>query len=259
MILEVNMEPVNIVCIKWGRKFGPEYVNNLYHMVQRNITIPYRFICITDVSEGFDDGVDVLPLPDFKEPPQKYLDKCLAWRKICFLGDSYYDIKGKVLFLDLDVLVIDNIDCFFTFSDKFAMPENWSQPGRRIGQASAFCFEMGQYPDLLGNWEEDAASVYENYETEQVYIPQYLGEARSVWFPVEWVRSFKAHCMPGGYKNSFMTPTEEMIPKGTKIIAFHGDPNPPQAIAGEWGSKVPWYKKWYKTVKPTPWIAKYWC
>ena len=34
----------NIICMKWGTKYGPEYVNRLASMVKRNITIPYRFV-----------------------------------------------------------------------------------------------------------------------------------------------------------------------------------------------------------------------
>ncbi len=121
------------------------------------------------------------------------------------------------------------------------------------------CFEMGKHNQLLEQWEENAASVYENYRTEQVYLPQALGKGGFEWFPVEWVRSFKAHCMPGGILNSFVIPKKEKIPKGAKIIAFHGNPKPDEAIAGVWGSSVPWYKVWYKTVKPTKWLAEYWC
>ncbi len=253
------MEPVNVVCIKWGTKFGPEYVNNLYHMVRRNITLPFRFICLTEISNGFNDAIDVLPLPIFKEPPPEYLKKCLCWRKLALLGEQYHDIKGKVFLLDLDVVIVDNIDCFFTYSDKLCMAENWSQPNRMIGQGSAIFFEMGKYSQLLKQWEQDAASVYQNYRTEQVYLPQALGKENCEWFPVEWIRSFKAHCMPGGILNSFVTPTKDKIPKGTKIVAFHGDPNPAEAMEGVWGSAVPWYKRWYKTVKPTKWIAEYWC
>jgi hypothetical protein len=253
------MKPVNVVCIKWGTKFGPEYVNNLYHMVRRNITLPFRFICLTEISAGFNEAIEVLPLPIFKEPPPEYLKKCLAWRKLALFGKHYHDIKGKVLLLDLDVVIVDNIDCFFTYSDKLCMAENWSQPGRMIGQGSVICFEMGKHSQLLEQWEKDPASVYKNFRTEQPYLPQVLGKEGSEWFPVEWVRSFKAHCMPGGILNSFVTPKKEKIPKGARIIAFHGNPNPPDAIAGVWGAPVPWYKKWYKTVKQTQWIAEYWC
>jgi len=39
---------VNVVCLKWGIKYDREYVNRLYSMVERNLTIPHRFICVTD-------------------------------------------------------------------------------------------------------------------------------------------------------------------------------------------------------------------
>lgn len=252
------METVNVVCIKWGNKFPPHYVNNLYHMVKRNITFPLRFICLTEDSEGFDEGVDVLPLPNFQEPPQPYLGRCLAWRKLALFADQLYDIEGKVLFLDLDVVIYDNIDCFFHGLDKVMMPENWSQPGRKIGQASIIGFVAGKTPRLLKQWEEDAASVYKNYRTEQEYIPQVLSDEEFAWYPDEWVKSFKAHCLPAKPLRAFVTPSEDLIPKGAKVIAFHGDLNMPQAIDGDWGSNIPWYKKWYKTVKPTPWVKKYW-
>ena len=38
----------NVICIKWGDKFGANYVNSLYNMVERNLTLPHRFICFTD-------------------------------------------------------------------------------------------------------------------------------------------------------------------------------------------------------------------
>ena len=46
------MGDINVVCMKWGTMYGPEYVNNLYHMVKRNLTPPFRFVCFTDNGEG---------------------------------------------------------------------------------------------------------------------------------------------------------------------------------------------------------------
>ena len=37
-----------IICIKWGTKYGADYANKLYGMVSRNITPPFRFVCFTD-------------------------------------------------------------------------------------------------------------------------------------------------------------------------------------------------------------------
>ena len=249
------MEEVNIVCMKWGDKYGPEYVNILYGMVNRNITLPFRFICLTEKPEGIRSEVDIKPLPYFEEPGPEYLRYCLAWRKIAVFDEKFYDIEGKILFLDLDVVIIDNIDCFFGFSEKLSIIENWSQKGRLIGQASAFCFEKGKYSHLLEKYRQEPELVLKN-ETEQVYITRELGLGNFDYFPDEWCKSFKFHCMPGGFLNSFVTPTK--IPKNVKIIVFHGHPNPDEAISGVWGGHVPWFKKFYKTIKPTKWIADFW-
>ena len=117
-------KPVNIVCMKWGSLYGPEYVNILFNMVNRNLTLPFRFICMTDRPEGINAEIEVVPLPDFKEPEWKYSRYCTAWRKLALFDKSVLDLEGKVLFLDLDVVIIDNIDCFFSFSDKLAIIEN---------------------------------------------------------------------------------------------------------------------------------------
>ena len=42
---------------------------------------------------------------------------CLAWRKLALFDEQVYDLNGKTLFLDLDVVVIGNIDCFFSYTD----------------------------------------------------------------------------------------------------------------------------------------------
>jgi len=255
------VDTVNIVCMKWGNKYGPEYVNNLFHMVKRNITLPFRFICMTEVPDGLEEGVEVKPLPDFQEPPPEYLRFCQAWRKLAVFDEKVYDLKGKILFLDIDVVVIGNIDCFFSYSDKLAILENWSQPNRLIGQASAFCFEIGKYTHLLEKYRNQQEEVLKNNRTEQFYITRELGKGNFDFFPDDWCKSFKIHCLPGGTRwysvlNRFIAP--DKIPEHAKIIVFHGNPDPPDAMVGRWGKPVPWYKRHYKTVKPTRWIAEHW-
>ena len=221
------MEPVNIVCMKWGTLYGPEYVNILYNMVKRNITLPFRFICMTERPEGIQSGVEIAPLPAFERPNSQY---CTAWRKLALFDKQVLDLKGKILFVDLDVVIVDNIDCFFTFSDKLAIIENWSQKGRMIGQSSVFCFEAGTCTHLLEKYNSQYDEVVKHNETEQMYITRELGKGNFDYFPEDWCKSFKMHCMPGGFLNSFIAPT--VIPKNVRIVVFHGNPNPPNAIAG---------------------------
>ena len=37
-----------ILCMKWGTKYGAEYVNRLYNMVKRHLTLPFKMVCLTD-------------------------------------------------------------------------------------------------------------------------------------------------------------------------------------------------------------------
>jgi len=56
--------PKQIVCVKWGTLYGPEYVNRLYTMVKRNITGPFRLVCLTDDREGIRPEVECFDLPE---------------------------------------------------------------------------------------------------------------------------------------------------------------------------------------------------
>ena len=63
------MQAVNVLCIKWGRKYGPEYVNRLYAMVARHLRGPFQFVCLTDRSDGIRPEVRCLPIPPLDLPP----------------------------------------------------------------------------------------------------------------------------------------------------------------------------------------------
>jgi hypothetical protein len=57
------MQAVNVLCIKWGKKYGPEYVNKLHSMVRRHLHRPFRFVCLTDDAAGIDPASRSSPFP----------------------------------------------------------------------------------------------------------------------------------------------------------------------------------------------------
>ena len=101
----------NVVCIKWGTKYGPEYVNILYAMVKRNITIPHKFVCITDDPTDLTPGIHILPMQESIVEGW--------WHKLTLFKPTIGDLTGRILFLDLDVIITGNIDCFFIDKDFF--------------------------------------------------------------------------------------------------------------------------------------------
>ena len=53
----------HILCMKWGTKYGPEYVNRLYAMVRRHLSGDFNFVCLTDDSQGHPQRGAVLSDP----------------------------------------------------------------------------------------------------------------------------------------------------------------------------------------------------
>ena len=81
----MNSEIVNIVTLKWGTLYGPEYVNRLYRGVQRHLKRTFRFICFTDNKTGMIDGIESLDFSAF--PVSEHLS-WTVWRKFSLLQNE---------------------------------------------------------------------------------------------------------------------------------------------------------------------------
>ena len=55
---EYGATPVNVICMKWGVKYGPEYVNRLYRGVAQYLSRAHRFVCFTDDGGNSGDAVE---------------------------------------------------------------------------------------------------------------------------------------------------------------------------------------------------------
>jgi len=220
-------------------------VNRLYAMVKRNLSLEHRFVCLTDDQTGLSADIEVLPIPEVYVPPDKDVS---PWRKLALFAPTIGELQGKTLYLDLDVVIMDNIDCYFTYSDKFTIIENWTQKGRGVGNSSVYCFNIGEYSNVLEYYTTHAKDVFEMYSNEQTYLSKQIGDI--VFWPEQWCRSFKFHSIPKGIGRFFRSPS---VPDKCRILVFHGNPNPDHAIIGDYGTKL---RKYFKAA---PWIVDYWC
>src|SRR6056300_1770211 len=99
-----------IVCLKWGNKYGPEYVNTLEQMVRRFCTLPFEFVCFTEDPTGLNSTVRTMPLSNAYNVTG-WWHKPLLFNPNLPLGDP----KGTVLYIDLDVVIFRSIDKLLTF------------------------------------------------------------------------------------------------------------------------------------------------
>ena len=143
-----------IICIKWGTKFGPEFVNRLHGMIARNITPPFRLYCFTDDGAGLHPDIAVRPLPEFDyQAPVNTRGK---WPKSRLWGDLG-DVTGVVLFLDLDVIVTGSLDDFFSFGepDDTVVGLNPNTPLEKMGQTSVYRMRVGRLKPLQDIFRAD--------------------------------------------------------------------------------------------------------
>jgi hypothetical protein len=84
---------------------------------------------------------------------------------------------------------------------------------------------------------------------EQAYLSDFLHkQGKLAYWPAEWCASWKYHCLPRFPSNYWREP---FIPKGARILIFHGVINPPDALAGR--STHPW-----RRALPALWLADHW-
>ena len=248
----------NVLCIKWGTKYGSEYVNRLYQGVSKNLSKPFRFICLTDNGEGIDAGVDVQPLPvtSFDEATFDARKGGETWRKVGLFQPRIAGLESDTLFLDLDIVITGSLDDFFTYQPgKFCVIHDWLEkrrawmPGRdgRVGNTSVFRFHPIEHARVYSHFAQNEAEVLETFRIEQQYVSRTLSDDLAFW-PDEWVCSFKRHCRPTFPMNIVRAPQQ---PSEMRILAFHGYPLPQQAIEG-YSASI------FKSTLPAPWLKNYW-
>jgi len=122
------MMDLTFVCWKWdsgkyphGRKkrreFTANHVNILYAMLQRNVSIPFRLICVTDDSIGIRPEVEIIPL----------------WGEFRSLGGCFLRLKAfekafklfgpRFISIDLDCVILEDITTLFSRDEDFVI---WS-------------------------------------------------------------------------------------------------------------------------------------
>lgn len=239
-----------VLCMKWGDKYPAEYVNRLYSMVSRHLTLPFQMVCLTDDPTGIDKAILCLPIPELDLPsnlPER------GWKKLTTFKQDLYGLQGTALFLDIDIVIVANIDCFFHYKskhdDSVVIIRDWKKPWRMVGNSSVYRFKIGAYPKLLPYFLQNFTSIRQNFRHEQAFLSDYLRKHHHLeYWDSSWCASFKYHCLYP-IPLAYIKPPKK--PDNAKIIIFHGEINPHNAIAGTGG-------KWYRHVLPSAWIKDAW-
>lgn len=221
-----------VVCLKHGFKYSADYVNVLYSMVQRNLTVEHEFVCFTEDSTGINPNIRIEPLPVIPQATG-------WWYKPMFFNPDL-PLKGTVLFFDLDVIIFRNIDYLFTHAPKkFCILRDFNRHLRPTWEkfnSSVFRLETGSQSHVYKNFVANPALAIRKFHGDQDWIYSEVKSNYEYW-PNEWIQSYKWEMRKRasivrdakGTRNFSQPGVPEILPQ-TSVAVFHGEPNPHNCI-----------------------------
>ena len=161
---------------------------------------------MTEDPSGIKKEINIIPLFH-----QKYKG---WWHKIWFFHPKLKEyIQGRVLTLDLDMVIVDNIDCFDS-TDSFRTIEDYI-PANGFN-SSIMNYRVGQMDHVYNNFN---IAYAEQMWGDQVWITQQTKTIANP-YPKDWVRSYKWECLKPYFH----------IPENCKIVLYHGKPDPHETL-----------------------------
>lgn len=217
---------INIVCVYKTEKFrnrdkvieyNPKQVKWLKEMVEKHVSLPFEFTCLTDSVE-VSKICRIIPL-NHNWPG--WWSKMELYRPLLF--------KGPVFYIDLDTVIIQNIDNMLIPGEKgyFVVLKNLC---RGYGFGSGLLAWEGDFSLLYYRFLKNFKYYMKKYTTslywgDQGFLQNNLGNT-----------AFWQDYYPGAIVSYYFDMYKKGIkkpPSGTKIIPFQGLPKP-------WDIKADW-------------------
>jgi hypothetical protein len=217
---------VTILCVRFGNKYGRDYVERLRNMVSRHITVPYEFVCLTD---------DQHPITGVRSIIQPNSNYARGWWHKVHMFDPNIPLAGRILYFDLDVVIHANIDKLVgylttefvgihDFNRKFHA--NW-----KYLNSSVLAWNHGSQTHIWSQFKSNPKEA-QRLAGDQDWIWK-LSQSTIKFWPREWIQSYKWEIrgreeltLINGKRQFSSVRNDVFIEPGCSVAVFHGDPNP---------------------------------
>lgn len=210
---EVLGSDLTVLCVlRSGGDYTPEYVRKLRDGVAKHLTIPHRFVCLSDV-----------PVPCERIEMQH--DWPGWWSKIEMFRPGV--ITGPTLYLDLDTIITGNLNQVASIPYDFAML-NIRAKDIKIGNSGAMWFRK-PFPHVYERFAQKprhwidyhVANAHDRYMGDQAFISDSFDDIPKLH-----------HALPGFFLSYKYDRLQERVPKDCSVVCFGGKPRPHEA--GGW-------------------------
>lgn len=203
---------LTVACVlRSGGIYTAEWVAKLQRGVSRHLSLPHRFVCLSDV----DVPCERIPLAT-RWPGW--------WAKLELFTPGHF--SGRVLYMDLDTVVVGSLDAIAAYPHRFTMAHEYYRPDQVCSTAMAW--DGAEDFGILQAFSLDLIPRYTKRERigDQAFIEDHL-RARGV--PIDTFRDLFGEHSIASYK---VHDCKAGPPKDAAVVAFHGKPKPHQIDAG---------------------------
>ena len=170
-----------ILCVKWGDKYGREYVEKLKQQCEENCSVPFNFYCLTDnPTEDYD-----VFLPTIWDVHEN--GKFWAYRKLYMFQEIQLRITGEnFLYLDLDVIIHQDLKYFFDlpmnkpwivrgwWNDLEVCKSNFSKFKSTPINSSIIRWNSNQLIEVYDHISKNIETIFFTYQTIDNYLNHFF-------------------------------------------------------------------------------------
>lgn len=198
----------------WGSKYGVDYVEKLRNSLRRNITRDFRFKMF-------------FPQPEDK--PLTEIPGCFA--RLRAFDPEWQErnrITGRLVIMDLDMVVTGNLDHLLDRPEPFTILQNVNTSNPCPMNGSIWSLEPGYRPDVWSDFSVQAARAvpYDRFPDDQAWFAHKMPDA-GAYTVKDGVYGFQKNGWPKG----------DALPSNACLVAFPGWRDPSQF------THIPWVQE----------------
>jgi hypothetical protein len=227
----ISTGPIDCACVIHGNAYSWSYVERLYNMLNRHISVGVRFHVYTEADRTVPAPWIKHALTDWKiSGPKK-----AWWYKMQLFDPAHH--SGPLLYFDLDVVIVNNIDWIW----KLPLNYFWTirdfkylwRPTHYGINSSVMWWHTQHHQQV---WQAFSAqrldSIMRKNRGDQDYLTQAINKNQRNFFDFDRVASWRWQALDGGYnfgQRMYNRPgAGTVIDNRTSVLIFHGDPKPDQ-------------------------------
>lgn len=223
------MKKIDCACVIVGDAYDWGYVDKLYSMLCRHLTVPVVLHVYTEPDRMIPAPFvkHALPALDVTDP------KRFWWYKMCLFDTAYH--RGPLLYFDLDTVIVGNIDWIWRNSINFF----WSvqdfkslwRTSHNGANTSVMWWDTTRFEHVWHAFQRlSIKEVMRKYHGDQDFVSEAIPDNLRRFLDPERVKSWRWQSLDGGYdfkKRLYKTPgSGTTIYPRDNVLIFHGKPKP---------------------------------